>query len=103
MGRRSWFVRSPTGKRLMLGQQDVDILRWLYRYRYLRQTHLEPLLRPRSGKRFTERIGDLFHETGLINRPVAQPGSFEGRSAPMLYELAAAGIEWLATHDALPH
>lgn len=103
LGRRSRFVRSPTGKRLLLGDRDVEILRWLYRYRYLRQTHLQALLEPRSRKRFNERLGDLFHETGLINRPASQPDSFEGRSVPMLYEITPRGIDWLAAQSALPH
>ena len=87
----------------MLGQRDLEILQWLYRYRYLRQTHLQTLLQPASPKRFTERLGDLFHETGLINRPVIQPTLFDARSSPMLYEIVPSGIDCLAAHDALPH
>lgn len=102
-GRRSRFVRTPTGKRIVLGQRDIEILRWLYRYRYLRQTHLQMLVQPRSTKRFVERLGNLFHETGLINRPGAETGSFDLRSTPMLYEITVAGIDWLKTHNALPH
>jgi len=103
IGRRSRFVRQRTGKRLVLGQRDLEILRWLYRYRYLRQTHLQRLLQPVSPKRFTERLGDLFHETGLINRPSIQPPLFDARSSPMLYEITPSGIECLASHGALPH
>lgn len=103
LGRRSRFVRMRTGKRLVLVQRDLDILRWLYRYRYLRQTHLQTLLQPVSPKRFAERLGDLFHETGLINRPNIQSTLFDARSSPMLYELTSSGIECLAAQDALPH
>lgn len=103
LGRRSRFMRTRTGKRLVLGKRDLEILQWLYRYRYLRQTHLQTLLQPVSPKRFTERLGDLFHETGLINRPVIQPPLFDARSSPMLYEIAPSGIDCLAQHEALPH
>jgi hypothetical protein len=103
LGRRSRFARCPAGKRLVLGKRDVEILRWLYRYRYLRQTHLQALLNPVSPKRFVERLGDLFHETGLINRPAVQPGSFDLRASPMIYEITASGIEWLSAQNALPH
>ncbi|MEM5471930.1 replication-relaxation family protein [Hoeflea sp. AS60] len=103
LGRRSRFVRQRTEKRLILGQRDLEILQWLYRYRYLRQTHLQALLQPVSPKRFTERLGDLFHETGLINRPSIRPPQFDARSSPMLYEITASGIECLASNGALPH
>lgn len=103
LGRRSRFTRMRTGKRLVLGQRDLEILQWLYRYRYLRQTHLQMLLQPVSPKRFTERLGDLFHETGLINRPALQSSQFDARSLPMLYEITPTGIDCLASHDALPH
>ena len=86
----------------MLGPRDLAIMRWLYRYRYLRQTHLQALLTPVSPKRFVERLGDLFHETGLINRPAIHPPLFDARSTPMLYEITTKGVECLACHDALP-
>lgn len=103
LNRRCRFKRTPTGKRIALGKRDLEILRWLYRYRYLRQTHLQALLQPRSPKRFIERLGDLYHETGLINRPGTSAGAFDMRSAPMLYEITDAGIDWLIAQQALPH
>lgn len=103
LGRRSRFLRTPTGKRLVLGQRDIEILRWLYRYRYLRQSHLEALLQPKSMKRFAERLGDLYHETGFINRPEADVRSFDLRAQSMLYEITSKGIEWLAAAEALRH
>lgn len=102
LGRRLRFARTRTGKRLVLGERDAEILRWLYRYRYLRQSHLVGLLRPTSTKRFTERLGDLFHETGFINRPAMQGELFDARSTPMLYEISNAGIAWLQATDRLP-
>lgn len=103
LGRRSRFTRMRTDKRLVLGQRDLEILQWLYRYRYLRQTDLQALLLPVSPKRFTERLGDLFHETGLVNRPALLPASFDARSSPMLYEITPSGIDCLASQQALPY
>ena len=69
--RRSRFRRTSKGKRIELTERDLQILRWLYRYRFLSTPQLIVAVQPRSHKRFIERLGDLFHETGLIDRPIA--------------------------------
>ena len=56
LGRRSRFSRQPTGKRIVLTNRDTEILRLLYRYRYLRVPQLLAFLLPRSEKRFVERF-----------------------------------------------
>ena len=103
LGRRSRFKRCPRGKRLVLGERDKAILQCLYRYGYLRQTHLLALLQPKSCKRFIERLGDLFHETGLINRPALQQHYFDAFASPMLYEISQKGIDYLNALEAIPH
>lgn len=95
LGRRSRFSRHPTGKRIVLTARDTAIFRLLYRYRYLRVPQLLAFLQPRSEKRFIERLGDLFHETGLIDRPKAQWRVFDPRSTPLIYELSAKGKRYL--------
>ena len=100
--RRSRFRKTPTGKRLSLGARDLQILGWLYRYRYLSSRQLITAVKPHSEKRFIERLGDLFHETGLINRPSAQWQRFDARYRPVTYELTAAGEQLLGQQDALP-
>ena len=102
LGRRSRFRRCPTGKRIMLGERDTKILQYLHRYRYLRQTHLLALMQPKSSKRFVERLGNLFHETGLINRPALQQRYFDAYASPMLYEISAKGIGYLDACGAIP-
>ena len=87
----------------MLGERDTAILQHLYRYRYLRQTQLQALLKPKSRKRFIERLGDLFHETGLINRPALQQHYFDAFASPMLYEISQKGIDYLNVLAAIPH
>lgn len=91
LGRRSRFVRQPSGKRVVLTDRDVEILRLLYRYRYLRTTQLAAFQRPKSVKRFRERLGDLFHETGLIHRPPIQWRHFDPLCSSVIYELSSQG------------
>mgnify|MGYP001204866331 CR=1 FL=1 len=102
LGRRSRFRRMPTGKRLFLTERDTEILRLLYRYRYLRAPQLVAFLRPRSEKRFIERLGDLYHEAGLIGRPAAQWRRFDARYAPLIHELSLKGLSYLETCGPLP-
>ena len=102
MGRRSRFARSPTGKQIFLTDRDTAILRWLYRYRYLRATRLAAFIQPKSEKRFIERLGDLYHETGLVDRPPAQWRRFDARYQPIIYELSAKGMHYLAGQGELP-
>lgn len=102
MGRRSRFKRTETGKHIFLTDRDTDILRLLYRYRYLRATHLVAFLKPKSEKRLIERLGNLYHEVGLIDRPSAQWRRFDARYAPMIYELSPKGLRHLETYGQLP-
>lgn len=102
-GRRSRFVRTPRGKHIVLTERDRSVMRWLHRYRYLSAAHLHDIIQPRSAKRFSERLGDLFHETGLIDRPPAQWQLADIRWRPLIYELSPAGTRWLMREDSLPH
>lgn len=102
LGRRSRFRRTLTGKRLFLTERDTDILRLLFRYRYLRTTQLVAFLRPQSAKRLIERLGDLYHEAGLIDRPAAQWRRFDARYAPLIHELSPKGLRYLETCGPLP-
>lgn len=102
LGRRSRFRRTPTGKRLLLTERDAEVLRLLFRYRYLRATQMVAFLRPQSEKRFIERLGDLYHEAGLIDRPAAQWRRFDARYAPLIYELSPKGLRYLETCGPLP-
>lgn len=102
LGRRSRFKCTRSGKRIVLTDRDVEILRWLYRYRYLRSPQLISFLKPKSEKRFIERLGDLFHETGLIDRPKAQWRHFDARCTPVIYELSNKGLAFLESRNQLP-
>ncbi|CAN7522150.1 replication-relaxation family protein [Rhizobium sp. LjRoot254] len=102
LGRRSRFKRAPSGKRIFLTKRDTDILRLLFRYRYLRATQLIAFLRPRSEKRLIERLGDLYHEVALVDRPAIQWRRFDARYMPLVYELSPKGLRHLETCGSLP-
>lgn len=102
LGRRPRIKRTPTGKLIVLTTRDTEILRWLYRYRYLRAPQLVAFLQSKSKKRFIERLGDLFHETGLIDRPKVQWRHVDPRCTPMIYELSAKGLSFLGSKNQLP-
>jgi hypothetical protein len=101
LGRRSRFNKTITDKNIIITGRDIEILGWLYRYRYLRMPQLISFLQPKSEKRFIERLGDLFHETGLIDRPKTQWRHFDPRCTPMIYELSAKGKIFLDSRDQL--
>ena len=102
MSRRSRFARTPKGKRILLTERDTQVLRLLCRYRFLRASQLVAFLRPKSEKRCIERLGDIYHETGLIDRPSAQWRRFDARYQPIVYELSAKGACYLESLGRLP-
>lgn len=102
LGRRSRFIRQPSGKRLVLTERDQEILRSLYRYRYLNTSQLLAFLKPKSPKRLIERLGNLFHETGLIHRPPVQWRYFDRHCTAIIYELSKHGQTWLEEAGPLP-
>jgi hypothetical protein len=89
--RRSRLRPLTTNKRLQITDRDVEILRLLSRYRYLRSHHLHTLIGGKSHKRFIERLGDLYHEGGYVNRPPQQWQAINARYMPAVYELGEAG------------
>ena len=97
--------RKRTGKRLQLTERDLEVLRLLHRYRFLRSTHLHALAGGKSRTRFIERLGDLYHEGGFIERPTQQWQAINARYMPAVYELGDAGRKLLAeygtTHESV--
>lgn len=94
--RRSRMRRVATYKRLQITERDVEVLRLLGRYRYLRSSHLHALAGGRSHKRFIERLGHLYHEGGYVDRPSHQWQAINARYMPAVYELGDAGERLLA-------
>ena len=93
--RRSRMRRIPTGKRLALGPRDIAIFKVLGRYRYLRSTYLHAFVGGASATRFKERLGDLYHEGGYLDRPSQQWAFADARCSPVVYERAPDAVRAL--------
>jgi len=101
LGRRIRGRRTPSGKRIVLTDRDVEIFKLLRRYRFLRSDTLWQLLSSdtggRSFKRFQDRLTSLFHETNTphgaayLDWPVQQRKAHDARYTPSIYELSTAG------------
>jgi len=96
------MVRRPAGKRIQLTQRDLEIFLLLARYRFLRSTHLHALAGGKSQKRFIERLGDLYHEGGYIDRPEQQWQAVNARYMPVVHELGSAGRAVLEQYGLAP-
>lgn len=94
--------RQKTGKRVQLTKRDLEIMRLLSRYRYLRSTHLHALAGGKSNKRFVERLGDLYHECAFVDRPRQQWQTINARYMPTVYELDKAGKQILEQYGVSP-
>jgi len=92
--RRPRFRRASEPPAFRLTDGDVEIVRQLARFRFLRSTHIAALVN-RSVDRTNDRLLRLFH-AGYIDRPRAQLDYYptEG-SAPITYALADRGARLL--------
>lgn len=99
--------RRKTGKSLALTPRDLAIFELLERYRYLRSTFIHAFVGGASATRFKERLGDLYHEGGYLNRPEQQWQVANSRYMPVVYENGKRAREVLAMHgrfaDPCPH
>ena len=112
LGRRIRGRRTPSGKRLVLQQRDIEILKLLRRYRFLRSTFIWQLLPPehqgKSFKRFQDRLTDLFHETdtrhgaAYLDWPQQQRQSYNARYTASIYALSPAGEALLEDEGIAP-
>ena len=84
---------------MRLTDDDLAVLRFIARYRFLRSTHLIRLFPDRSPKKLIERLGVLYHNQ-YLDRPRAQLDYYAtAGSAPMVYALGNRGADALAEHD----
>ena len=84
--RRPRFRRASEPPAFRLTDDDVEIVRQVARFRFLRSTHIAALVN-RSVDRANDRLMRLFH-AGYIDRPRAQLDRFPSEgSAPLTYAL----------------
>lgn len=96
--RRPRFHRAAEPLAFRITEGDVGIVRLLARHRFLRSTHIAPLV-GRSLDRVNDRLLRLFH-AGYVDRPRAQLDRYpDSGSAPMVYALANRGAQLLAEHS----
>ena len=98
--RRPRFRRAPEPPAFRLTDDDVEIVRLLSRYRFLRSTHIATLVE-RSIDRTNDRLSRLFH-AGYLDRPRAQLDYYPtAGSAPIAYALADRGARLLIERDGI--
>jgi hypothetical protein len=96
--RRPRFRRASEPPPFRLTDDDVEIIRHLARYRFLRSTH-DAALVGRSLDRANDRLMRLFH-AGYVDRPRAQLDYYPtSGSAPLVYALADRGARLLKERD----
>ena len=93
--RRMRFQRNQRAH-IQLTPDDIAILGFVDRHRFLRSTHLARLIPHRSYKKLIERLCDLYHN-GYLDRPRAQLDAYtRSGSTPMVYALGNRGAEVLS-------
>jgi hypothetical protein len=98
--RRPRFRRASEPPAFRLTDDDVEIVRQVARFRFIRSTHIAALVR-RSVDRTNDRLLRLFH-AGYIDRPRAQLDYYPtAGSAPITYALAARGARLLRERDGI--
>ena len=91
------FRRDGDVPRMELTDDDVAILRAVYRYRFARADDLYRLI-GRSPDRLSRRLTLLFRNE-YLDRPIAQIDRYRvGGSQPLVYGLGAAGARYLKKH-----
>lgn len=89
------FRRAGDVPRVELTDDDVAILRCVYRHRFVRADDLYRLFGSRSADRLSRRL-TLLYRAQFLDRPIAQVDRFrQGGSQPLVYGLDAAGARFL--------
>jgi len=96
------FRREGEAPRVDLTQDDVAILRYVYRHRFIRADDLYRLFPDRSQDRLSRRLTRLYRSQ-FIDRPIAQIDRFrEGGSQSLVYGLDNAGARYLKERAGMP-
>jgi len=95
--RRPRFRRALETAAFRVTEDDIAIIRYIARHRFLRSTHVAALV-GRSVDRTNDRLCHLYH-AGYVDRPRAQLDYYPTKgSAPMVYALADRGARLLREH-----
>lgn len=100
------FLRNPRFRRVFsvltphLTERDRQIIRWIFRHRFLRSTHVTALVGG-SRQQTLRRLQRLYHH-GYLDRPRAQIDYYRRGSRVMIYALGNKGMTLLAHEDGIP-
>lgn len=99
--RRPHFRRSAPPP-ILIQDDDIAIIRFVYEGRFRRSTDICNFLRHRSPKKIVERLGVLYH-TGYLDRPHAQRDYFSAnkKRPHYIYALGNRGAELLSRIDGI--
>lgn len=96
------FRREEDAPRIDLTEDDVAILRYVYRHRFIRADDLYRLFPDRSHDRLSRRLTRLYRGR-FLDRPLAQVDRFrEGGSQSLVYGLDNAGARYLKERAGMP-
>jgi hypothetical protein len=98
--RKPRFKREPTG-RIEVTERDVEIIRQVYKHRFLRSTHIVALIN--ASRQTTLRRLQLLYHHGYLDRQREQIEFYtRAGSKPITYGLGGKGADLLTRHLAIP-
>lgn len=90
------FRRAGTLPHVELTDDDIDILKRVFRHRFIRADDIYRLYPERSADKLSRRLTRLYRSQ-FLDRPIAQIDRFRGGgSQPLVYGLDTAGARYLA-------
>lgn len=93
------FRREGSAPRLELTDDDIAILRRVFRHRFIRAEDLYRLFPDRTPDRLSRRLAQLYRAQ-FLDRPLSQIDYFRGNgSRSLVYGLDTAGARFLAEKD----
>lgn len=96
------FRREGEAPRVDLTEDDVAILRYVYRHRFIRADDLYRLFPDRSQDKLSRRLTRLYRSQ-FLDRPIAQIDRFrDGGSQSLVYGLDNAGARYLKERAGMP-
>lgn len=94
------FRRVPNAPSIQLTSRDQEIIRHVFRHRFLRSTQLTELLLG-SRQHVLRRLQRLYHH-GYLDRPRAQIERYTAGSKAMVYGIGKQGMKFLEEHLGIP-
>ncbi|MEI9996401.1 MAG: replication-relaxation family protein [Rhizomicrobium sp.] len=99
---RPRFKRVGEPERIELTDDDIAILKWVWKLRFVRADDLHRLFDGRSSDKLSRRLMRLYR-SGILDRPLAQIDRYhQGGSKALVYGLDNAGAKYLKDELEVP-